>query len=76
MTVGASSAFAEASSCANPSELTLHGQIKMKFCDIPAAQGVLIGSENGESDEKPVKAKNFKKFQMTQVEVTQLQLRL
>lgn len=73
MTVGASNAFADASSCANPSELTLDGQVKMKFCDIPAAQGVMIGSENGESDEKPVKARNFKKFQMAQFEVTQLQ---
>ncbi len=65
MTVGASNAFADASACANPSELTLigDGQVKMKFCDIPAAQGVLIGS----------KARNFKKFQMAQFEVTQLQ---
>lgn len=77
MTVGASNAFAGASSCANPSEITLdghlEGQVKMKFCDIPAAQGVMIGSENGESDEKPVKARNFKNFQMAQFEVTQLQ---
>ena len=73
MTVGASSAFADGSSCANPSELTLDGQVKMKFCDIPAAQGVLIGSENGDGDEKPVKARNFNKFQIAQFEVTQLQ---
>lgn len=73
LAVGASNAFADASNCANPSELTLDGQVKMKFCDIPAAQGVLIGSENGSSDEKPVKARNFKKFQMAQFEVTQLQ---
>lgn len=73
MTVGASNAFADANACANPSEFTLDGQVKMKFCDIPAAQGVLIGSESGSSDEKPVKARNFKKFQMAQFEVTQLQ---
>lgn len=73
MTVGASNAFADASSCTNPSELTLDRRVKMKFCDISAAQGVLIGSENDEDDEKPAKARNFKKFQMAQVEVTQLQ---
>ena len=71
--VGTNTALADGSSCANPSELTLDGQEKMKFCDIPAAQGVMIGSENGGSDEKPVRARNFKKFQMAQFEVTQLQ---
>lgn len=75
MTVGASNAFADASSCMNPLEVPLDndGQVKIKFCDIPAAQAVMIGSKNGESDEKPVKARNFKKFQMAQFEVTQLQ---
>jgi len=73
MTVGASNAFADARSCANPTELTLDGQVKMKFCDIPAAPRVLIGDENGYPNERPVKARNFKKFQMAQFEVTQLQ---
>jgi len=73
MTLGMDNAFADASDCVNPSELTLDGQVTMKFCDIPAAQGVLIGSENGRSDEKPVKARNFEKFQIAQFEVTQLQ---
>lgn len=75
MTVGASNAFADASSCANPLEVPLDkdGQVKMKFCDIRAAQGVVIGSESGNGDERPVKPRNFKKFQMAQFEVTQLQ---
>jgi sulfatase modifying factor 1 len=73
LTVGAGNAFAAGSDCKNPSELVLDGQVKMKFCDIPAAQGVLIGSENGSSDEKPVKGRNFKKFQIAQFEVTQIQ---
>ncbi|MFZ1807252.1 MAG: formylglycine-generating enzyme family protein [Cyclobacteriaceae bacterium] len=73
LAVGANHAFAAGSDCKNQSELVLDGQVKMKFCDIPAAQGVLIGSENGSSDEKPVKARNFKKFQMAQFEVTQIQ---
>lgn len=75
MTVGASNAFADASSCANPLEVPLDkdGQVKMKFCDIRAAQDVRIGSESGNYDEWPVKPRNFKKFQMAQFEVTQLQ---
>lgn len=73
MTVGASNAFADASACANSTGLTLGWQVKIKFCDIPARRGVMIGSKNGESDEKPVKARDFKKFQMGQFEVTQLQ---
>lgn len=73
MTAGASNAFADARNCANPLEFTLGGYVKMKFCDIPDAQGVMIGSENGPNDERPMKARNFKKFQMAQFEVTQLQ---
>lgn len=66
-------AIADASACLNPYELTLGGQVKMKFCEIPSAQGVLIGSEYGFTDEMPVKPRNFKKFQIGQFEVTQLQ---
>ena len=85
MTIGASHAFADASKCANPTEVNLgprrpnrpnglpKGQVIIKFCDIPAAQGVVIGSENGEENEKPLNARNFKKFQMAQFEVTQSQ---
>ncbi len=76
MTVGVGNVFADASNCANPWELTLDGNVKMKFCDIPAAKGALIGSENGKDDEKPVKARSFKEFQMAQFEVTQLQYRI
>ncbi|NUM89290.1 MAG: formylglycine-generating enzyme family protein [Bdellovibrionales bacterium] len=68
-----SSAFAATSHCKNPTEITLDGDVKMKFCEIPAANGVLIGSENGEADEKPVKARDFKSFQMGQFTVTQQQ---
>lgn len=80
MTVGVNNAFADASNCANPSELTLDpdGQVTMRFCEIPAAQGVLIGSENvgsenGWSNETPVMERNFQEFQRAQFEVTQLQ---
>ncbi len=61
--------------CLNPSELIIDGEVKMKFCDIPAAQGVLIGSGLGGPDETPVKPRNFKAFQMAQFEVTQLQFK-
>jgi formylglycine-generating enzyme required for sulfatase activity len=73
LTVGVSHAFAAGTDCKNPSELVIDDQVKMKFCDIPAAQGVLIGSENGNPNEKPVTARNFKMFQMAQFEVTQIQ---
>ena len=73
--LSASSSFAEMSDCANPVEVTLDGDVKMKFCEIPAANGVLIGSENGDNDERPVQARDFYSFQMGQFEVTQLQYR-
>jgi len=73
LSLAAPSAFAATSNCKNPTEVTLDGAVKMKFCEIPAANGVLIGSENGESDEKPVKARDFKSFQMGQFTVTQQQ---
>lgn len=73
MTAGANNAFSDSSDCANLSELALDGHIKIKFCDIPAAQDILIGSINGRPDEQPVRARYFRKFQMAQFEVTQLQ---
>lgn len=73
LTIVSTSAFAAAKHCANPSELSVAENVKIKFCDIEATEGFLVGSNRGDSDEKPVKARNFKKFQMAQFEVTQLQ---
>ncbi len=67
-----SSAFAATSNCKNPVEVTLDGNVKMKFCEIPAGSAA-IGSERGESDEKPVTKRDFKSFQMGQYTVTQSQ---
>lgn len=61
--------------CMQPIDLVLGGSVKMRFCEIPSAQGALMGTENGESDEKPVVQRNFKQFHMAQFEVTQLQYR-
>ena len=47
----------------------------MSFCQIPAALGVNIGSENGRPDEMPVIPRNFKAFEIGQFEVTQLQFK-
>lgn len=66
-------AFADMSNCQNPTEITLEGNVKMKFCEVPAARGILVGSEHGSSHERPVIARNFNKFQIGQFEVTQLQ---
>ena len=62
--------------CGNPIEVEIrpHSGVTMKFCEIPAARGVLIGSRNGRKNEKPVKERRFKRnFHMGQFEVTQLQ---
>lgn len=70
----ASKAFGDTNSCANPydQKLTLDGQVKMRFCDIPAAKGILVGIVNGNNGKKFVK-RDYKKFQIAQFEVTQLQ---
>ncbi len=60
------------SNCKNPTEVTLDVGVKMKFCEIPAGSAA-IGSENGDSDEKPVIKRDFKSFQMGQFTVTQQQ---
>ena len=47
--------------CGNPIEVEIRPDsgVMMKFCEIPAARGVLIGSRNGEEDEKPVKKREL-----------------
>ncbi len=75
LTFATSHTFASARHCVNPSELTVGENVKIKFCDVREGQGVLIGSERGDLDEKPVKPRNFKRFQMSQFEVTQLQFK-
>jgi formylglycine-generating enzyme required for sulfatase activity len=72
LSLATSSAFAATSNCKNPTEVTLDGAVKMKFCEIPAGSAA-IGSENGQSDEKPVTKRDFKSFQMGQFTVTQSQ---
>lgn len=72
LSLATASAFAATSNCKNPAEVTLDGAVKMKFCEIPAGSAV-IGSERGESDEKPVSKRDFKSFQMGQYTVTQQQ---
>jgi formylglycine-generating enzyme required for sulfatase activity len=77
LSLATSSAFAATSNCKNPTEVTLaeftlYGAVKMKFCEIPAGSAA-IGSENGQSDEKPVTKRDFKSFQMGQFTVTQSQ---
>ncbi len=66
-------ANASTSKCQKPFDLDLGNKVYMRFCEIPAAQGVLMGSQNGAANERPVVAKNFKSFQVAQTEVTQLQ---
>lgn len=53
-------------------ELSSNGT-PMKFCSLPAASAVRIGSENGSFDERPVVERDFHSFQMAQYEVTQRQ---
>jgi len=72
LSLATASAFAATSNCKNPTEVTLDGAVKMKFCEIPAGSAA-IGSENGESDEKPVNKRDFKSFQLGQYTVTQQQ---
>ncbi len=72
LSLATGSAFAATSHCKNPTEVTLDGNVKMKFCEIPAGSAA-IGSERGESDEKPVTKRDFKSFQMGQYTVTQSQ---
>ena len=62
--------------CRNPIEVEIRPDsgVTMKFCEIPTARGVLIGSRNGEKNEKPVQRRSFKRnFHIGQFEVTQLQ---
>lgn len=68
-----STVLASMKDCKNPEEVILAGSIKMKFCEIPAAENVSIGNENGHINEKPVKKVNFKSFQMGQFTVTKEQ---
>ena len=65
-------AFASMDKCQNEYILPLDANITMKFCEIPAANGVLIGNQNNKN-EKPVKARDFRSFHIGQFEVTQLQ---
>lgn len=68
--------FAEIKGCQNPLEMTLKDDITIKFCEVPAANGIAIGSETGNEDERPVIKRNFEKsFHMGQYEVTQLQFK-
>lgn len=68
MILGISEAYAN-NRCANPSEVLVKDQVTIKFCEIPAADGILIGTEN------QAIPRNFNKFQMAQFEVTQLQFK-
>jgi len=72
LSLATASAFAATSNCKNPTEVTLDGNVKMKFCEIPAGCAA-IGSERGFSNEKPVTKRDFKSFQMGQYTVTQQQ---
>ena len=69
-------AYSTDSRCVNSFELTLIANVKIKFCEIPAAQNVLIGSEYGHIDEKPIKGRNFSKFHIGKYEVTQQQYKV
>lgn len=66
-------ATASTAKCQKPFDLDLGKKVYMRFCEIPAAQGVLMGRKNGVANETPIVAKNFKSFQVAQTEVTQLQ---
>ena len=65
-----SSAFAAISDCKNPTEVMLDGNVKMKFCEIPAGSAA-IGSESKEWNQWPKFKRNFKSFQIGQFTVTQ-----
>lgn len=65
--------YAADSDCKNSTDVNLGNGVKMHFCQIPAAVGINIGS--GAGDERPIKARYFKSFQISQFEVTQLQYR-
>jgi len=67
------SAFAAMSDCKNSAEITLDGSVNMKFCEVPAANGIVIGNDNGYPNERHAKARDFKSFQIGQFEVTQAQ---
>ncbi|MFZ9596745.1 MAG: SUMF1/EgtB/PvdO family nonheme iron enzyme, partial [Bdellovibrionia bacterium] len=70
-------AHAATSNCRNPMEISLdpaHASVKMSFCEIPSGSA-WIGSERGDSDERPMKKRDFKGFQMGQYTVTQAQYR-
>ncbi len=71
-----SQSVADDKACANPLIIPLDGSVDMKFCEIPSAKSIVIGNDNGESDERPAKARYFHfQFHMGQFEVTQLQFR-
>lgn len=71
-TLVTSAAFATTSDCQKSAEVTLRGDVKMIFCEIPAGNAA-IGSENGKYDEKPVIKRYFKSIQIGQYTVTQQQ---
>ena len=75
LSLATASAFAATSDCKNPVAVKLGYKVRMKFCEIPAGSA-MIGSEQGESDEKPAKKRDFKGFQMGQYTVTQQQYRV
>lgn len=66
------SAFAKESACKNQKTVVLDGYVTMTFCEIPAADGVMIGN-NDDFEAAPAKPRNFQKFQIGQFTVTQLQ---
>lgn len=71
------STFGAAGDCKSPIEVdfgikgSIGTAVIIKFCEVPAARGILIGSENGDSDERIVKPRNFRSFHMAQFEMTQ-----
>lgn len=62
--------------CRNPLEVTLKENITMKFCEIPEAKGIPIGTKNGIYFEQPVIERDFEQsFHIGQYEVTQIQFK-
>lgn len=70
------SAMAELEDCQNPYVLKIKGDVTMRFCEIPAASGVKIGSMSGNKNEQPVVTRNFtKNFHIAQFEITREQFK-
>lgn len=65
--------------CVHLTKVAIVKDVTIRFCEIPAAKGVLIGTPSSqalmawEENERPQLSKVFQKFQIAQFEVTRIQ---